>query len=92
MFAAMISVAYYLEQVSSQRAEELDALPYDNEAKEAEDKAEAINKIYSEVTQWQVLPQWAKGTLLLSLAALSRAQSSAAAPAGARMLIFPDIR
>lgn len=69
-FGSMIVAAFYLEKTASTRGDELDALPIDQEVKNADEKAESSRKIYTEVTQWKIVPLWAKCTLTLSLAAV----------------------
>lgn len=66
-FGSMIVAAYYLEQTASQRTEELGTIPVDIEVKKLEDKEEDLNRCYTEVTQWQLVPWTAKLTLQLSL-------------------------
>lgn len=55
-FAAMILAAYYLEQTTSNRKEELDAIPIDKEVAELEEAEVAFNEAYDRVTKWPVVP------------------------------------
>jgi hypothetical protein len=65
-FGAMIFAAYFLEQTTSQRKEELDAIPIDEKVAELEANEEHFNKCFTSVTQWNVLPLWARLVLSLS--------------------------
>jgi TRAP-type C4-dicarboxylate transport system permease small subunit len=65
-FGAMIFAAFYLEQATSQRQEELDAIEIDKEVAKLEAAEERVNKCYVIVTQWDVVPTWAKATLYVS--------------------------
>ena len=66
-FGSMIVAAFFLEQTVADRKDELDAIPIDEEVKEADERDEALNKAYEEVTQWEYVPFLAKQCLLLSL-------------------------
>eukprot|EP00978_Attheya_sp_CCMP212_P008618 scaffold20255_cov64-Attheya_sp.AAC.1 len=66
--ASMVTAAYYLDQTASQRGEEIDKIPIDEEVRVSEARAEAMNGKYTEVTQWTVVPSWAKGLLSCSVA------------------------
>jgi len=66
-FGSMVVAAYLLEQTVSNRQSELDAIPIDEEVKAADEKNEAIQQAYDDVTQWESLPTWAKGLLSSSL-------------------------
>jgi hypothetical protein len=63
----MVIAAYYLEQVVSNEADELDKIPIDEEVKEADAQGEKVNDAYTEITEWSSLPLWSKTLLLLSL-------------------------
>jgi len=69
-FGSMVVAAYYLEQTVSTRQDELDAMPIDKEVKDADERSEAIESAYNEVTQWGTLPVLAKGVLGASLATM----------------------
>lgn len=68
LLSCSVLAVFYLERITEARGDELDALPIDEAVKAADDKAEHMNKIYKEVTQWGVVPLFAKGAILLSLA------------------------
>jgi hypothetical protein len=59
-FGSMVFAAYYLEQTVTNRQEELEAMPIDEEVKIADDKDAEITAVYEEVTQWNALPHWAR--------------------------------
>ena len=65
-FAAMILAAYYLEQTTSQRADELEAIEIDKEVAELEKGEVEFYNCYTRVTQWEVVPWAAKLTLYAS--------------------------
>lgn len=69
-FGSMIVAAFFLEQTASLRQDEIAAIPIDEEVKEAEDKAENGRKVYSDVTQWDVVPRLAKLTIAMSLVSM----------------------
>lgn len=64
---AMVIAAYYLEQTTSNRKEELDQIPIDEEVKTKEDKEAIVKECYKEVTQWHLVPLVPKVTLVTSL-------------------------
>lgn len=66
-FGSMVVAAYYLEQTTSTRGEELDQIPIDEEVREREEKGEEFNRCYKEVTRWEVVPFVPKMILRLSL-------------------------
>ena len=66
-FGSMLIAAFYLEQTASQREAEINAIPIDKEVQEAEEKAQYIRDIYTEVTQWDTVPRLAKAVLTMSL-------------------------
>eukprot|EP00567_Pseudictyota_dubia_P016077 CAMPEP_0197436476 /NCGR_PEP_ID=MMETSP1175-20131217/3917_1 /TAXON_ID=1003142 /ORGANISM="Triceratium dubium, Strain CCMP147" /LENGTH=900 /DNA_ID=CAMNT_0042965775 /DNA_START=350 /DNA_END=3052 /DNA_ORIENTATION=+ len=66
-FGSMIIAAFFLEQTASLRQDDINAIPIDAEVKEADDKAEYGKKVYTDVTQWAVVPKLAKFTITLSL-------------------------
>jgi len=70
-FGAMISAAFYMERVLSDRADEVDALEIDKEVQEADDKAKARKKAYEAATKWDDLPIWSRLTLTLSVLLMS---------------------
>jgi len=69
-FGSMISAAFYLEKVSETYAEELEAMPYDEEVRASEEAADERRKAYTEVTKWHTVPIWAKSVLFLSLSTM----------------------
>jgi len=69
-FAAMILAAYYLEQTTSNRAEEIEAVPIDEPVAELERNEVHFNNCYTKVTQWDVVPGIAKFMLYLSYFAM----------------------
>jgi len=64
---SMALAAYYLEQTVSNRQEELDAIPIDEEVKERDERDEALRIKMNEVTEWDVLPSWTKVVLTSSI-------------------------
>eukprot|EP00584_Thalassiosira_punctigera_P000831 CAMPEP_0172533624 /NCGR_PEP_ID=MMETSP1067-20121228/6258_1 /TAXON_ID=265564 ORGANISM="Thalassiosira punctigera, Strain Tpunct2005C2" /NCGR_SAMPLE_ID=MMETSP1067 /ASSEMBLY_ACC=CAM_ASM_000444 /LENGTH=844 /DNA_ID=CAMNT_0013318287 /DNA_START=162 /DNA_END=2696 /DNA_ORIENTATION=- len=70
-FGSMIVAAYYLEQASESRADEVSAIEDDKEVKEADEKDEQMRKCYRTVTQWNAVPLCAKMALILSLASIT---------------------
>lgn len=69
-FGSMLVAAYYLEQTTTRRSAEAKALGDDEEVKAADEKDEYMNKCYSDVTQWGVVPTLWKSVLLASLASI----------------------
>mmetsp|Transcript_12178 Transcript_12178/g.26281 ORF Transcript_12178/g.26281 Transcript_12178/m.26281 type:complete len:890 (+) Transcript_12178:181-2850(+) len=70
-FGSMLVAAYYLEQASENRADEVKAIPDDKEVKEADEKDEHMRKCYTTVTQWNAIPIWAKLILISSLVSIT---------------------
>jgi len=66
-FGAMVIAAYYLEQTTSSRGEELEQIEIDEEVRKKEEKEELINECYTEVTQWHLVPFLPKTSLIMSL-------------------------
>jgi hypothetical protein len=66
-FGSMVVAAYYLEQTVSERKDELDSIPIDEEVKERDDKDEAIRQKFDEVTQWNAVPAFPKFILISSV-------------------------
>ena len=66
-FGSMVLAAYYLEQTVSQRGDELEAMPFDEEVLAADARLEDAKKAYEEVTEWDKVPFWAKSVLSASL-------------------------
>jgi len=63
-FSAMITAAYFVEQASSTRGDEIAKLEVDQEVKLSEDKDERFNQCYYEqVTKWTSLPILPKAIL-----------------------------
>eukprot|EP00591_Stephanopyxis_turris_P012775 CAMPEP_0195514806 /NCGR_PEP_ID=MMETSP0794_2-20130614/6084_1 /TAXON_ID=515487 /ORGANISM="Stephanopyxis turris, Strain CCMP 815" /LENGTH=180 /DNA_ID=CAMNT_0040643129 /DNA_START=1833 /DNA_END=2375 /DNA_ORIENTATION=+ len=69
-FGSMVVAAYFLEKVTTSRADELANLPYDEEVKAAEDAAAHEKEVYTRVTQWDVVPALAKTFLILSVSTM----------------------
>ena len=69
-FGSMVVAAFFLERTATLRKEEVEAIPIDEEVKEADERDEAFNKAYEEVTTWDKVPILAKLTLLLSLTSM----------------------
>jgi hypothetical protein len=67
LFGFCISAAYFVEQIISQRPEDLAALPYDEEVRDADRETGKKAKIFKEVTKWEHVPRWAQLCLLTSL-------------------------
>ena len=68
---SMIVAAYYLEQTSDKRAEDIQAIEDDKEVKEADDKDEHMKKCYETVTQWNVMPFWSKLIITSAVACIT---------------------
>jgi len=66
-FGAMVVAAYYLEETTRTKGEELDKIPIDKEVKEREDKQEEFNSCYKKVTEWHRVPFLAKALLIVAL-------------------------
>jgi hypothetical protein len=69
-FGSMVVAAYYLEQTADKRAADVEALPIDEEVKEADDKADRIRQCYKEATQWDTAPFFAKMFMRISLSCI----------------------
>lgn len=67
LFGFMFLSAFYVEKTIRERKDEIDAIPIDEEVKVYEDKAAAGIEAYKEVTQWFLVPVWAKIILICSL-------------------------
>lgn len=70
-FGSMLVAAYYLEQASSLRADEVTKIEDDKEVKEADDKDEYMNKCYENVTQWNAMPLLPRLILTLALVSIT---------------------
>lgn len=70
MFGFMLLAAYYVEQTVSMKADELAAMPIDEEVKKADEAGLALKEAYQEVTQWKDIPAIAQITLMISLACM----------------------
>ena len=70
-FGSMLVAAYYLEQASSSRADEVAKIEDDKEVKEADDKDEYMNKCYENVTQWNAMPLLPRLILTLALVSIT---------------------
>jgi len=66
-FGAMVIAVFYLERIIETRHEELNTIPIDDEVKVAEEKDLILEKAYTEITKWCVVPLWAKCVLTTSL-------------------------
>ncbi len=69
-FGSMVVAAYYLEQTADKRAEEVETIDDDIEVKEADDRAEHLQKCYLVVTEWSRMPTGAKMLVRISLACI----------------------
>lgn len=67
LFGFMLLAAYYVELTMRERADEITEIPVDEEVKRLDDEQIKINEAYNEVTQWNLVPTWAKFLLILSL-------------------------
>eukprot|EP00551_Chaetoceros_affinis_P008204 CAMPEP_0203665284 /NCGR_PEP_ID=MMETSP0090-20130426/2532_1 /ASSEMBLY_ACC=CAM_ASM_001088 /TAXON_ID=426623 /ORGANISM="Chaetoceros affinis, Strain CCMP159" /LENGTH=893 /DNA_ID=CAMNT_0050528793 /DNA_START=83 /DNA_END=2764 /DNA_ORIENTATION=- len=67
LFGFMLLAAYYVEQTMRERGDEIAEIPIDMEVKKLDDEQVLRNKVYEEVTEWHVVPGWAKFSLVLSL-------------------------
>lgn len=67
LFGFMLLAAYYVEQTIRERKDEIDAIPIDEEVKRYDDEQEASNEAFKEVTQWHLVPWFARFILLLAL-------------------------
>eukprot|EP00804_Cyclotella_cryptica_P010315 CCRYP_012242-RC/>CCRYP_012242-RC protein AED:0.25 eAED:0.25 QI:1435/0.88/0.8/1/0.77/0.5/10/1334/884 len=66
-FGSMIVAAYYLEQASEQRRDEVDAIEIDREVQEADERDEHLKKCYATATQWRSIPIWSKAMLVCAV-------------------------
>lgn len=66
-FGSMAVAAFYLEQTVSNRQEDLEAIPIDEEVKARDEADEAITTKFDELTEWSVLPVLAKVVLSSSV-------------------------
>mmetsp|Transcript_9953 Transcript_9953/g.20302 ORF Transcript_9953/g.20302 Transcript_9953/m.20302 type:complete len:845 (-) Transcript_9953:102-2636(-) len=64
---SMLMAAYYLEKAVNEEKDALEAIPIDQEVKEADDKAAKKAKIFHDVTKWGILPRFMKAFLLSAL-------------------------
>ncbi len=69
-FGSMVVAAFYLERVIDEKEEELDLIPIDEEVKRADERDEEHKKAYSDISQWEILPSWARFVLSLSLSCM----------------------
>merc|ERR1712038_50643 len=67
LFGCMLLAAYYVEKTMRERGDVIALIPYDEEVKILDDKQELKNKVYKEVTEWSLVPGWAKFILIFSL-------------------------
>ena len=67
LFSSMILAAYYVEDTLTNNAEEVQALPIDEEVKVLEDNETMIEQKFNEVTRWDVVPGVSKTILILSV-------------------------
>jgi len=64
---SMVFAAHYLDQAVSNKTEELETMPFDEEVRIADEKNEENVRKYEQVVQWQGLPWGAKALLIVSL-------------------------
>mmetsp|Transcript_27340 Transcript_27340/g.41158 ORF Transcript_27340/g.41158 Transcript_27340/m.41158 type:complete len:932 (+) Transcript_27340:150-2945(+) len=69
-FGSMVVAAFYLERVIDEKKDELDLIPIDEEVKLADERDEALRQAYSELSQWEILPSWARFLLCVSLSCM----------------------
>jgi len=66
-FVTLLYAASYIEKALSERKEDLDRIPIDEEVKNADERDKANNEAYLKVIQWGSLPVLAKIVLVLAL-------------------------
>lgn len=67
LFGFMLSAAYYVEKTLRERADDIAKIEIDHLVKILDDETAQKNEAYKQVTQWHLVPSWAKFFLLLSL-------------------------
>mmetsp|Transcript_1128 Transcript_1128/g.1704 ORF Transcript_1128/g.1704 Transcript_1128/m.1704 type:complete len:822 (+) Transcript_1128:37-2502(+) len=67
LFSFMLFAAYYVEQTMREREEDIDELPLDKDVKKLDDEQISKNKVYKDLTEWKLVPKWARFCLILSL-------------------------
>lgn len=67
LFGFMFLAAYHVEQTMRNRGDEIKEIPIDPEVKKLDDETALMNVAYSEVTEWSIVPAWAKFVLILSV-------------------------
>jgi len=66
-YALLIYAASHIEQTMRERKDEIDAIPIDQEVKNADDDDIEMINLSLEVSKWEQLPAWVKMCLVLSL-------------------------
>ena len=64
---SMLLAAYYLEKAVKEEKEALQAIPFDEEVLAADERQKSKNKIFQQVTKWEVLPTFMKFWMILGL-------------------------
>eukprot|EP00804_Cyclotella_cryptica_P013861 CCRYP_002397-RA/>CCRYP_002397-RA protein AED:0.41 eAED:0.51 QI:0/0/0/0.8/1/1/5/0/255 len=59
-FGSMIVAAYYLDQASEQRRDEVDTIKIDKKVQETDERDEHLQKCYTTAMQWRSIPIWSK--------------------------------
>lgn len=67
LFGNMVLAAYYVEDTLTNKAEDVQALPIDEEVKVLEDNETVIEHKFAEITRWKVVPGAAKTLMILSV-------------------------
>lgn len=67
LFSNMVLAAYYVEDTLTNNAEDVQALPIDEEVKVLEDNETVIEHKFTEITRWEVVPGAAKTLMILSV-------------------------
>lgn len=70
LFGFMLFAAYYVEVTMREREDEVAQIPIDEEVKKLDDESELSNEAYKEVTQWHLVPSFAKFILILSVVSM----------------------
>ncbi|KAL3803471.1 LOW QUALITY PROTEIN: hypothetical protein HJC23_014019 [Cyclotella cryptica] len=63
-FGSMIVAAYYLDQASEQRRDEVDTIKIDKKVQETDERDEHLQKCYTTAMQWRSIPIWSKVILV----------------------------
>ena len=59
--------AYHLDKAAAEHKEQLAVMPYDDEVRAADAVAKRKKLRYRQLTKWEVLPNFAKATLIVSI-------------------------